>query len=45
MNEWKAKWNQFAAQHPAASKWVREGGLFVLVCNLVTVLKYFMVLR
>ena len=41
MNEWKAKWNQFAAQHPAASKWVREGGLFVLVCNLVTVLKYF----
>lgn len=41
MNEWKAKWNQFAAQHPAASRWVREGGLFVLVCNLVTVLKYF----
>ena len=22
-------WNNFAAKHPAAAKWVREGGLFV----------------
>lgn len=41
MNGLKAKWNQFADRHPSAAKWVREGGLFVIVCNLVTVLKYF----
>ena len=23
-------WNDFAAKHPAAAKWVREGGLFVI---------------
>ena len=22
-------WNTFAEKHPAAAKWVREGGLFV----------------
>ena len=27
-------WNNFAAKHPAAAKWVREGGLFVIVSNL-----------
>lgn len=41
MNGLKAHWVRFAEQHPSAAKWVREGGLFVLVCNLVTVLKYF----
>ena len=30
-------WNNFAAKHPAAAKWVREGGLFVIVSNLITV--------
>ena len=35
-------WNNFAAKHPAAAKWVREGGLFVIVSNLITVLKYLM---
>lgn len=34
-------WNNFAEKHPAAAKWIREGGLFVIVSNLVTVLKYF----
>lgn len=34
-------WVNFASHHPSAAKWVREGGLFVIVCNLVTVLKYF----
>ena len=29
-------WNDFAAKHPAAAKWVREGGLFVIVSNLIT---------
>ena len=33
-------WNNFAAKHPAAAKWVREGGLFVIVSNVVTVFKY-----
>lgn len=23
-------WNAFAEKHPAAAKWVREGGLFVV---------------
>ena len=23
-------WNSFAAKHPAAAKWVREGGLFAV---------------
>ena len=32
-------WNDFAAKHPAAAKWVREGGLFVIVSNLITVFK------
>ena len=33
-------WNIFAQKHPAAAKWVREGGLFVIVSNLITVFKY-----
>ena len=33
-------WNNFAAKNPAAAKWVREGGLFVIVSNLITVFKY-----
>lgn len=33
-------WNKFADSHPKASKWVREGGLFVLFSNLVTVVQY-----
>ena len=33
-------WNDFAEKHPAAAKWIREGGLFVIVSNLITVFKY-----
>lgn len=33
-------WNDFAAKHPEAAKWVREGGLFIIVSNLITVFKY-----
>ncbi len=33
-------WENFAAKHPAAAKWIREGGLFVIVSNLITVFKY-----
>ena len=38
MNIWKA----FETKKPKLAKWVREGGLFVIVSNLITVLKYFM---
>ena len=33
-------WGGFAESHPELAKWVREGGLFVIVSNAVTVLKY-----
>lgn len=33
-------WTRFAADHPEAARWVREGGLFVIVSNLITVFKY-----
>jgi len=33
-------WKKFAQSHPELAKWVREGGLFVIVSNLITVLKY-----
>lgn len=38
MNIWKV----FETKNPKLAKWVREGGLFVIVSNLITVLKYFM---
>ena len=38
MNIWKA----FETKNPKLAKWVREGGLFVIVSNVITVLKYFM---
>ncbi|MCD7750732.1 MAG: hypothetical protein LUI10_03175 [Lachnospiraceae bacterium] len=37
-------WNGFAVKYPSAAKWIREGGLFVIVSNLITVLKYLMLL-
>ena len=30
-------WNSFAEKHPKAAQWIREGGLFILVCNLITI--------
>ena len=42
MNAVKNAWAGFAEKHPGASKWIREGGLFVIVSNLITVLKYLM---
>ena len=35
-------WGRFSAEHPAAVRWLREGGLFVVVSNLVTAFKYFL---
>lgn len=42
MNKVKSWWNTFAQKHPKLSKWVREGGLFVIVSNLITLFKYFL---
>lgn len=36
----KNAWQRFVENHPKAAKWIREGGLFIIVSNLVTVLKY-----
>ena len=44
MNKLKSIWSSFAEKYPSASKWIREGGLFVIVSNLITVLKYLMLL-
>lgn len=33
-------WHDFVEKHPKLSQWVREGGLFVLVSNVITVFKY-----
>lgn len=37
MKDW---WNLFAERHPSLSQWVREGGLFIIVSNAITVFKY-----
>lgn len=37
LNKVKDQWLAFAARHASAAKWVREDGLYVIVCNLVTV--------
>ena len=39
MEKLKQFWNRFADKHPKISKWVREGGLFFIVSNLVTILR------
>ena len=33
-------WQSYAQKHPKAAQWIREGGLFVIVSNLITVFKY-----
>ena len=33
-------WCGFTNKHPKAGKWIREGGLFFLFSNLVTVIQY-----
>lgn len=35
-------WENLKKRHPEAAKWIREGGVFVIVCNLITVFKYLM---
>lgn len=33
-------WTGFMEKHPKAAQWIREGGLFIIVSNLITVFKY-----
>ena len=40
MERIKKLWLGFEKKHPKISQWVREGGLFVIVSNLITVFKY-----
>ena len=40
MQSIKQLWNNFVDKHPKLSVWVREGGLFVIVSNLITIFKY-----
>lgn len=35
-------WKEFSHKNPRLARWIREGGLYVIVCNLITVLKYLM---
>lgn len=35
MNKLKSIWSSFADKYPSASKWIREGGLFVIISNLI----------
>ncbi|EOS23122.1 hypothetical protein C806_03225 [Lachnospiraceae bacterium 3-1] len=36
-------WSGFSGKHPGAAKWIREGGLFFLFSNLVTVWQYILI--
>lgn len=43
MQKLKQKWNEFAQKNPELSQWVREGGLFFLVSNVITIVRGLMV--
>ena len=40
MQKIKQLWFDFVEKHPKLSVWVREGGLFIIVSNLITIFKY-----
>ena len=40
MKKLKVFWSGFVERHPKLSQWVREGGLFFIVSNLITLFKY-----
>lgn len=33
-------WNDFSEEHPQLMKWIREGGVFVIISWLITLFKY-----
>ena len=40
MQKIKEMWTGFVDKYPKLSEWIREGGLFFLVSNLITLFKY-----
>ena len=40
MEKLKNLWLKFEGKYPKASQWVREGGLFVIASNVITIFKY-----
>ena len=40
MQKIKQLWSDFALKHPKLSVWVREGGFFIIISNLITIFKY-----
>ena len=40
MDRLKQFWARFSQRDPKLSQWIREGGLFVIVSNLITIFKY-----
>ena len=40
MEKLKKIWFDFEKKYPKASRWVREGGLFIIVSNVITIFKY-----
>ena len=40
MEKIKKLWLGFEEKYPKASQWVRDGGLFVIVSNVITIFKY-----
>ena len=39
MDKLKQKWLGFVEKNPKLAKWIREGGLFFLVSNLITIIR------
>lgn len=39
MQKFKALWREYEEKNPKISAWVREGGLFFLVSNLITIIR------
>ena len=43
MEKLKQKWLEFADKNPKIAAWVREGGLFLIVSNAITLIRGFMI--
>ena len=43
MDKIKQMWKDFVDKNPKLAKWIREGGLFFLVSNLITIVRGFLV--
>ncbi len=44
MEKLKNYWRSLQEKNPKAAKWLREGGMFFLVSNLITIFKYLILL-